>query len=65
MTQICPKCGNKMVNLGRSGAVYLCDPVKREILHACDECKVMKTTTEQDKYVPPFGGRNLKEYEFL
>ena len=65
MSEKCPKCGKEMVNMGRSGAVYLCEPVKRKILHACDNCKVVVTTIEQDEYVPPFGGRNLKEYEFL
>ena len=63
--QTCPKCGKEMVNLGHSGVVYPTDPVKREVMHACDDCKVIKSTIEQDKHVPPFGGRNLKEYEFL
>ncbi len=65
MTEKCPKCGKEMVNLGHSGVVYTCYPAKREILHACDDCKVIKSTIEQDKHVPPFGGRNLKGYKFL
>ena len=63
--QTCPKCGNKMVNLGLNGVRYHTDPVKREIWHACDNCKVIKETIEDDGAPIPFGGRNLKEYKFL
>ena len=60
--QTCPKCGNKMVNLGFSGERL---GWKISILHACDDCKVIKKTIEDDGAPIPFGGRNLKEYEFL
>lgn len=45
-------------------AVY---PPKLNMIYACDGCKVIRTTTK-DNQVPideQFGGRNLKEYEFL
>ena len=60
--QICPKCGNKMVNLGFSGERL---GWKIAIFHACDDCKVIKKTLEDDDTPKPFGGRNLKEYKFL
>jgi predicted amidophosphoribosyltransferase len=66
MTQICPKCGKEMVEIGFIiGFVLAVYPPKPNLLYACDACKVIKSTIEQDKYARQFGGRNLKEYEFL
>jgi hypothetical protein len=67
MTQICPRCDKEMVEIGFSGFVLAVYPPKLNLLHACDGCKVIVTTTKDNK-VPideQFSGRNLKEYEFL
>lgn len=67
MTQICPKCDKEMVEIGFSGFVLGVYPPKLNMIYACDDCKVIITTTK-DNQVPidgQFSGRNLKEYEFL
>ena len=62
MYEKCPKCGKAMVRLGFSGERF---GLKIAIWHACDDCKVITKTIEDDGTPKPFGGRNLKEYEFL